>query len=98
MKKLTPFILFMLLLATGGLHRAEAQLYVNLHGGLTLPQGDYADSRMSDHEWMLAQGHQHKGGAGRGWAAGLEVSYAGTCRTTTNRCVCCTTASAAFTR
>ena len=76
MKKLTPFILFMLLLATGGLHRAEAQLYVNLHGGLTLPQGDYADSRMSDHEWMLAQGHQHKGGAGRGWAAGLEVSYA----------------------
>ena len=76
MKKNTPLILLALLLAAGGTHQAKAQLYVNLHGGITLPQNDYADSRMSDHEWMLAQGHQHKAGAGLGWAAGIEVSYA----------------------
>ena len=76
MKRHTPLALFVLLLTAGGCNQAAAQIYVNAHGGITLPQGFYADSRMSDHEWMLAQGHQHKGGAGRGWAAGLEVSYA----------------------
>ena len=54
----------------------HAQLYVGLHGGATLPQGFYADSRMSDNEWMLAEGHQLKGGAGRGWDAGLDISFA----------------------
>lgn len=76
MKKYTPFIVFMLLLAAGGNHQVKAQLYANIHGGITLPQADYADSRMSDHEWMLTQGHQHKAGAGRGWTAGIELSYA----------------------
>lgn len=76
MKKYTPFLLFALLLTAGGYRHAAAQLYVNIHGGITLPQGYYAESRMSDHEWMLAQGHQLKAGAGRGWATGLEISYA----------------------
>ena len=76
MKTYTPFLLFALLLTAGGYRQAAAQLYVNIHGGMTQPQGYYADSRMSDHEWMLAQGHQLKAGAGRGWAAGLEISYA----------------------
>ena len=76
MKRYSPFVLFALLLTAGGCRQASAQLYVNIHGGMTLPQGYYADSRMSDHEWMLAQGHQMKVGAGRGWAAGIELSYA----------------------
>lgn len=54
----------------------RAQLYVGVHGGITLPQGYYAESRMSDNEWMLSGGHQHKAGAGRGWAAGIDISYA----------------------
>ena len=54
----------------------RAQLYVGVHGGITLPQGFYAESRMSDNEWMLAEGHQLKGGAGRGWDAGIDISFA----------------------
>lgn len=76
MTKIIPSFLSLLLLLTVATPRLHAQLYVNLHGGITLPQGFYADSRMSDHEWMFTQGHQLKAGAGHGWAAGLEVSYA----------------------
>ena len=76
MRKYIPVILSLLTLAAGVSHQAHAQLYVGLNGGITLPQGFYADSRMSDHEWMFAQGHQLKAGAGRGWAAGIEISYA----------------------
>ena len=54
----------------------QAQMYIGLHGGTTLPQGYYADSRMSDNEWMFAEGHQLKAGAGKGWAAGLDISFA----------------------
>jgi hypothetical protein len=54
----------------------HAQLYVGVHGGVTLPQGLYAESRMSDNEWMFAEGHQLKAGAGRGWDAGLDISFA----------------------
>ena len=54
----------------------HAQLYVGVHGGVTLPQGFYAESRMSDNEWMLAEGHQLKAGAGRGWATGIDISLA----------------------
>ena len=75
MKHLFPLILAMAILFS--LPRtAPAQVYAGLHGGITLPQGFYADSRMSDHEWMFAQGHQLKAGAGRGWTAGLDVAYA----------------------
>jgi len=70
-----PFLCLLLAMASG-MHQGRAQIYIGLHGGITLPQGDYADSRMSDYEWMFAQGHQHKAGAGRGWSAGLDVSYA----------------------
>lgn len=55
---------------------ASAQLYLGLRGGVTLPKGTYAESRMSDNEWMFTEGHQHKGGAGRGWNAGLDIAYA----------------------
>ena len=55
---------------------AKAQLYVGLHGGATLPTGMYADSKMSDYEWMLNGGHQSKAGAGTGFAVGLDVAYA----------------------
>ena len=61
------------LLVSVALH---AQLYVGVHGGATLPQGLYAESRMSDNEWMFAEGHQLKAGAGRGWDAGLDISFA----------------------
>ena len=54
----------------------KAQLYAGIHGGYTLPQGYYADSRMSDNEWMFAEGHQQKAGAGKGWGAGIDISYA----------------------
>ena len=54
----------------------RAQLYVGVHGGIILPQGFYAESRMSDNEWMFAEGHQHKAGVGRGWATGLDISLA----------------------
>lgn len=73
MKK-TALILPLLLAAA--LLPCRAQLSVALHGGATLPQGFYADSRMSDNEWMLAEGHQHKAGAGRGWSAGIDIAYA----------------------
>ena len=61
------------LLVSFALH---AQLYVGVHGGATLPQGFYAESRMSDNEWMFSGGHQHMAGAGRGWAAGIDISFA----------------------
>ena len=74
-KSIKPFFLVFsfYLLVSITLH---AQLYVGLHGGITLPQGFYAESRMSDNEWMFTSGHQHQGGAGRGWAAGLDISFA----------------------
>ena len=55
---------------------AKAQVYIGVHGGVTLPSGFYADSKMSDYEWMLAGGHQLKGGAGKGFSAGIDVAYA----------------------
>lgn len=55
---------------------ASSQLYLGLRGGVTLPQSSYAQSRMSDNEWMFTEGHQHKGGIGRGWNAGLDITYA----------------------
>lgn len=55
---------------------ARGQLYVGLHGGVTLPQGYYADSRMSDNEWMFTEGHQRKAGAGKGWNSGVDISFA----------------------
>ena len=67
------FSIIALLLAPPAL---RAQLYVGVHGGATLPQGFYAESRMSDNEWMFAEGHQLKGGAGRGWDAGIDISFA----------------------
>lgn len=76
MKKTAPFLFALFLIATGLHHPVSAQVYIGLHGGITLPQGQYADSRMSDNEWMFTQGHQHKAGAGRGWSAGVDVSYA----------------------
>lgn len=54
----------------------QAQLYLGIHGGATLPQNSYADSRMSDNEWMFTQGHQFKAGAGKGFLAGVDVSFA----------------------
>lgn len=71
MKKLLVLSSYLLLLTV-----LRAQLYVGIHGGATLPQGLYAESRMSDNEWMLAEGHQLKGGAGKGWDAGIDISYA----------------------
>lgn len=73
----TKLLLFFLLLLAGiAPARVSAQIFIGLHGGISLPYGDYADSRMSDNEWMFTQGHQHKAGAGIGWTAGVEVSYA----------------------
>lgn len=69
-------LLFFILFSCIGYHQANAQIYIGLHGGVTLPQDFYADSRMSDNEWMFTQGHQRKAGAGRGWSAGIDVSYA----------------------
>ena len=57
-------------------YSASGQFYVGIHGGRTLPQGFYADSRMSDNEWMFAEGHQFKAGAGRGWAVGIDMAFA----------------------
>lgn len=70
MKKIV--ILFFVVLAFA----AQAQLFVGVHGGATLPTGYYGDSHMSEHEWMLTQGHQKKAGAGTGFAAGIDVSFA----------------------
>lgn len=54
----------------------KGQVYVGIHGGGTLPQGNYAESRMSDNGWMMTQGHQFFAGAGKGWAGGVDVSVA----------------------
>ena len=70
---LNSFYLLVLLATPPALH---AQFYVGVHGGISLPQGLYAESRMSDNEWMFAEGHQLKAGAGKGWSAGIELSYA----------------------
>ena len=73
-RSIVPLVLLLLLsMAPSSLH---AQLYLGLHGGVTLPQGLYSESRMSDNEWMFTAGHQLQGGAGRGWAAGLDISFA----------------------
>ena len=66
------FILFIVLLAAIPL---RAQIYIGVRGGITLPNGFYADSRMSDNEWMFTQGHQKRAGAGKGFVAGLEARY-----------------------
>lgn len=50
----------------------RAQLYIGVHGGVTLPTGFYGDSRMSDYEWMMIEGHQLRAGAGTGFSAGLD--------------------------
>lgn len=67
-----PLLLFVLFLR----FPAMGQFYVGAHGGVTLPQGFYSDSRMSDNGWMFTQGHQRMAGAGKGWAGGIDVSYA----------------------
>ena len=54
---------------------AHAQLYIGVHGGTTLPTGYYAESKMSDGEWLLNGGHQFKCGAGQGFTAGLDLAY-----------------------
>lgn len=54
----------------------RAQVYIGLGGGVTLPQGPYAESHMSDNQWMLTQGHQHYFGAGRGWQGCIDISVA----------------------
>jgi len=56
--------------------QVRAQFYVGLHGGWTLPQGFYSESRMSDNGWMFSEGHQRLAGAGKGWAAGMDLSFA----------------------
>ena len=66
--------LFLLLLITSV--SAKAQLYIGVRGGVTLPQGYYAESHMSDNQWMFTQGHQKMAGAGRGWSGGVDVSFA----------------------
>ena len=77
MKKLAlPRLTLLALLLGIGLQQANAQLYIGLHGGATVPVGFYAESRMSDNEWMFTQGHQRQAGAGTGWAAGVDFSYA----------------------
>ena len=71
MKRIT-FFLFLALAAI----TAQAQLYIGLHGGVTLPTGYYGESSMCEHEWMLCEGHQKKAGAGTGFAAGIDISFA----------------------
>lgn len=68
-----PIITLLLLFLPALTH---AQCYLGLRGGITLPQGTYSQSRMSDNEWIFTQGHQYKGGAGRGWDAGIDIAYA----------------------
>lgn len=67
-----PLLILFLVMAT----QVRAQFYVGLHGGWTLPQGFYSESRMSDNGWMFSEGHQWMAGAGKGWAAGVDLSYA----------------------
>ena len=73
MKRLTTILLTLCCLS---IPATRAQLYIGLHGGATLPTGFYADSKMSDYEWMLVGFSQNKVGAGTGFAAGLDVAYA----------------------
>ena len=74
-KKTWPFILVMAFVSMLP-SQATAQFYVGLQGGITLPQGFYSESRMSDNGWMFSEGHQSLAGAGKGWSAGVELSYA----------------------
>ena len=53
----------------------RAQFYIGVHGGVTLPTGYYGDSRMSDNEWMMTEGHQLRAGAGTGFSGGVDFSY-----------------------
>ena len=53
----------------------RAQFYIGVHGGVTLPTGYYGDSRMSDYEWMMIEGHQLRAGAGTGFSAGVDFSF-----------------------
>jgi len=76
MRKTTLILICLLVAATCCPRHAQAQLYLGLRGGATLPQSLYADSRMSDNEWMFTQGHQLKGGVGKGWLAGLDIALA----------------------
>lgn len=69
-----PLLLFALFCLT--LFPVKAQLYLGVRGGVTLPQGYYGDSRMSDNQWMFTEGHQMMAGAGRGWSGGVDVSFA----------------------
>lgn len=55
---------------------AHGQLYIGVHGGATLSTGYYAESKMSDGEWLLDGTNQFKVGAGDGFLTGLDVAYA----------------------
>ena len=76
MKHLKPYHLVIVVLAFVLLRPAHAQIYMGLHGSAVLPNQFYAESHMSDNEWMFTQGSQHCAGAGLGWNAGLDVSWA----------------------
>ncbi len=67
---------FLLLLCLATVAQVQAQFYVGVHGGLTLPEGIYSESRMSDNGWMFTEGHQWLAGAGKGWSAGVDMSFA----------------------
>lgn len=74
MKKHLFLPLLLLLLPLGTI---RAQVYIGAHGGVTLPTGFYADSKLCDLEWIfLNPGHQKKVGAGTGFFGGLDVAYA----------------------
>lgn len=75
MKKLFLLPLLLLLLPLGNNLRAQA--YIGVHGGVTLPNGYYADSKLCDQEWIFlgTSGHQKKAGAGTGWFGGLDIAY-----------------------
>lgn len=66
----------LLVLCLAVVAQVQAQFYVGLHGGMTLPEGTYAESRMSDNGWIFSEGHQWLVGAGKGWAAGVDISFA----------------------
>lgn len=75
MKKLLLLPLLLLLLPLGNSLRAQA--YIGVHGGVTLPTGYYADSKLCDFEWIfLNPGHQKKVGAGTGFFGGIDLAYA----------------------
>lgn len=74
MRKYCIVTLLLLLLPSGLL---RAQLYVGVHGGVSLPVGFYADAKLCDREWIfLNPGHQKKVGAGTGFFGGIDVAYA----------------------